>query len=111
MTKRGCDAGLGMATVRVELPAHLRMLAGVRPEVQIVVAAPVTQTTILDAIEAAYPMLQGTLRDHTSKLRRPFIRFFACGQDLSHLSPGEELPQAIADGTELFLIIGAIAGG
>jgi len=111
MTESGGDAGVRTATVRIELPAHLRVLAGVRPEVQIAVATPVTQTAILDAIEAAYPMLQGTLRDHTSRLRRPFIRFFACGQDLSHISPGAELPQAIADGTEPFLIIGAIAGG
>jgi hypothetical protein len=97
--------------VRVELPAHLRLLAGVGVEVEIVVRGPVTQAAILDAIESAYPMLQGTIRDHTSKLRRPFIRFFACGEDLSHISPFEELPQAVATGSEPFLVIGAIAGG
>jgi hypothetical protein len=97
--------------VRVELPAHLRLLAGVGAEVQVAVRGPVTQAAILDAVESAYPMLQGTIRDHASKLRRPFIRFFACGEDLSHISPDEELPQAVATGAEPLLVIGAIAGG
>jgi hypothetical protein len=111
MTMSGSAAGVEQATVRVELPAHLRRLAGVGEEIAIKVTVPVTQASILDAIEASFPMLQGTMRDHASQLRRPFIRFFACGQDLSHISPQEELPQAIADGEEPFLIIGAIAGG
>ena len=72
---------------------------------------PVTQRTILDALEASYPMLRGTIRDHTTQIRRPFIRFFACEQDLSHASPDEPLPEPVAQGTEPFLIIGAIAGG
>jgi sulfur-carrier protein len=99
------------ATIRVELPAHLCRLAGVKHEVQVGVEGAVTQGTVLDALEAAYPMLLGTLRDHTTKLRRPFIRFFACGQDLSHLSPDEALPEEVVRGAESFLIIGAIAGG
>ena len=99
------------ARVRVELPAHLRVLAGAPREVAIAVAGPVTQEAILDGIEAAYPMLLGTIRDQVSKMRRPFIRFFGCGQDLSHISPQEALPRAIASGEEPFLIIGAIAGG
>jgi sulfur-carrier protein len=98
-------------TVRVELPAHLCVLAGVRRHVDLSLEGPVTQRTILDALESDYPTLQGTIRDHTSKLRRPFIRFFACGQDLSHMSPDEALPDAVGQGTELFLIVGAIAGG
>ena len=99
------------ATIRVELPAHLCRLAGVKHEVQVGVEGRVTQETVLDALEAAYPMLQGTLRDHTTKQRRPFIRFFACEQDLSHLSPDAELPAEVAGGSEPFLVIGAIAGG
>lgn len=99
------------AKVRVELPSHLRVLAHAPREFAITVSGPVTQAAILDEIEAAYPMLQGTMRDHSSKIRRPFIRFFGCGVDLSHISPHEELPQAIASGEEPFLIIGAIAGG
>ena len=97
--------------VRVELPAHLRLLAGVGYEVVVVLAGPVTQRSILDALEADHPMLIGTIRDHTSKLRRPFIRFFACEEDLSHLSPDETLPTAVAHGLEALLIVGAIAGG
>jgi hypothetical protein len=99
------------AKVRVELPAHLRSLARVNTEVEIEVRGPVTQAAILDAVESAYPMLMGTIRDHTSKVRRPFIRFFACGEDLSHISPHEELPRAVDTGAEPFLVIGAIAGG
>ena len=99
------------STIRVELPANLRLLAGVSYEVQLLVADPVTQRSVLDALEEAYPMLQGTIRDHTSKLRRPFIRFFACEQDLSYMSPDDALPDAVVQGSESLLIIGAIAGG
>ena len=99
------------AEVRVELPANLCLLSGAPREVSVVVHAPVTQRAILDALEETYPMLQGTIRDHTSKLRRPFLRFFACEQDLSHLTPDEPLPEEVAQGSECFLIIGAIAGG
>lgn len=97
--------------VRVELPAHLCRLAGISREVQITLEGSVTQRAVLDALELAYPMLEGTIRDHTSKLRRPFIRFFACEQDLSHLSPDDPLPAKVIEGKEPFLIIGAIAGG
>lgn len=99
------------ATIRVELPGNLCRLAGVGHEVQVAVDGPVTQRSVLDALEAAYPALCGTLRDQTTKLRRPFIRFFACEQDLSHLPPDEALPDAVARGRETFLVIGAIAGG
>ena len=99
------------STVRVELPANLCILAGVRREVTLTLDGPITQRTILDALEANYPMLEGTIRDHTTRLRRPFIRFFACEQDLSHTSPDEPLPEQVVQGTEPFLIIGAIAGG
>ena len=97
--------------VRVELPASLRLLAGVGHEVELSIDGPVTQRTVLDALEENYPMLEGTIRDHSSKLRRPFIRFFACEQDLSHMSLDDALPEAVAKGAEPFLIIGAIAGG
>ena len=97
--------------VRVELPASLRLLAGVGHEVKVSVEGAVTQRTVLDALEANYPMLEGTIRDHSSKLRRPFIRFFACEQDLSHMSLDDALPEVVANGKEPFLIIGAIAGG
>jgi len=99
------------AMVRIELPAHLRLLANTGHVVQLAVEGSVTQRAILDALEAAYPMLEGTIRDHTTKLRRPFLRFFACEQDLSHLSPDDKLPEAVASGAEPFLIIGAVAGG
>ena len=99
------------AHVRVELPAHLRRLAGTPREVHIPLDGSVTQRAILDALELAYPALEGTIRDHTSKLRRPFIRFFACEQDLSHMSPDDPLPSEVIEGKEAFLIIGAIAGG
>ena len=99
------------ATIHVELPANLCLLAGVRHRAQVTVEGPVTQRAVLDALEAAYPMLRGTLRDQTTKLRRPFIRFFACEQDLSHLSPDAALPEEVARGSEPFLVIGAIAGG
>jgi molybdopterin synthase sulfur carrier subunit len=97
--------------IRVELPQHLRTLAHVGREVQLEVAGPVTLRTVLDALEARYPMLQGTIRDHTTRQRRPFLRFFACEEDLSHDSPDAPLPQAVAEGKEPLLVIGAIAGG
>lgn len=97
--------------IRVILPHHLRTLAQVGAEVTLDVDGPATQRSILDLIETRYPMLRGTIRDHVSRKRRPFLRFFACGQDLSHESPDTPLPDAIASGAEPFLIIGAIAGG
>lgn len=97
--------------IRVELPQHLRTLAGVGREVQIEVEGPATQRSVLDALEARYPMLRGTIRDHGTLQRRPFLRFFACEEDLSHEPPDTPLPEAIASGKEPFLIIGAIAGG
>jgi molybdopterin synthase sulfur carrier subunit len=97
--------------IRVVLPPHLRTLAHVDCEVELEVAAPVTQRSVLDALEAQYPMLSGTMRDHITQLRRPLVRFFACGEDLSHESPDSPLPDAIAKGVEPFLVIGAIAGG
>jgi molybdopterin synthase sulfur carrier subunit len=97
--------------IRVELPFHLRTLARVGSEVKLNVQAPVTQRSILDAIEAAYPMLRGTIREHVTFKRRPFVRFFACGQDLSHENPDAPLPSTVASGAEAFLIVGAIAGG
>jgi len=97
--------------IRVVLPQHLRTLARVDREVQLEVEGPVTQRSVLDALEARYPMLQGTIRDHASQRRRPFVRFFACGQDLSHEPPDTPLPEAVAMGAEPFLIVGAIAGG
>jgi molybdopterin synthase sulfur carrier subunit len=99
------------AKVRVELPAHLSRLASTPREVLLSLDGSITQRAVLDALELAYPMLEGTIRDHTSKLRRPFIRFFACEQDLSHASPDDPLPSAVIEGKEPFLIIGAIAGG
>ena len=97
--------------IRVELPFHLRRLAQVGTEVQLDVAAPITQRSVLDALEARYPMLRGTIRDHVTLKRRPFLRFFACQQDLSHEAPDVLLPEPVASGTEPYLIIGAIAGG
>ena len=97
--------------IRVTLPAHLRKLAQVDGEVQLEVAGQVTQRSLLDALEARYPMLRGTIRDHVSQKRRAFVRFFACGQDLSHEPADALLPGAIATGAEPFMIIGAIAGG
>ncbi len=97
--------------IRVELPAHLRALAGVDAEVQLVVNGPATPATILDALEARYPVLRGTLRDQGTAKRRNFVRFFACEQDFSLASPDTPLPASVADGTEPFLVIGAIAGG
>ena len=97
--------------IRVVLPPHLRTLARVDGDVELDVNATVTQRSILDALEARYPMLRGTMRDHVTQLRRPLVRFFACGEDLSHESPDTPLPEAIAKGSEPFVIIGAIAGG
>jgi hypothetical protein len=97
--------------IRVVLPAHLRTLAHVIGEVTLDVHGPVTQRSVLDALESSYPMLRGTLRDHVTQQRRPFVRFFACEQDLSHESPDSPLPSPIANGAEPFLIVGAIAGG
>ena len=97
--------------IRVELPAHLRTLAGVRYEVTVDVAGPVTTRAILDALEATYPVLAGTMRDHGTLKRRPFVRFFACGEDLSLRSPDAPMPDDIVSGKEPFLVIGAIAGG
>jgi len=97
--------------IRVVLPHHLRTLAHIDGEVELEVEAPVTQRSILDAVEARYPMLRGTIRDHVTQLRRPMVRFFACGEDLSHESPDTPLPDAITNGSEAFVIIGAIAGG
>uniref|UniRef100_Q01VS0 ThiamineS protein n=1 Tax=Solibacter usitatus (strain Ellin6076) TaxID=234267 RepID=Q01VS0_SOLUE len=97
--------------IHVVLPAHLRILAQVKGDVDLDVPPPVTQRAILDALEARYPMLAGTLRDHVTKQRRPFVRFFACGEDLSHDPPDTPLPTLIATGAEPFLIVGAIAGG
>jgi molybdopterin synthase sulfur carrier subunit len=97
--------------IRVILPAHLRTLAKVAGEVQLEVEGPVTQRSVLDALEARYPMLSGTIRDHVTQQRRPFVRFFACEEDLSHESPDAPLPDAVASGAEPFLLVGAIAGG
>ncbi|HEY7118025.1 MAG TPA: MoaD/ThiS family protein [Tepidisphaeraceae bacterium] len=99
--------------IRVILPQHLRALANVDREVQVEVppGMPVTQRTIIDALEARYPMLCGTVRDHVTQRRRPLVRFFACEEDLSHQSPDAPLPDSVASGAEPFFIIGAIAGG
>ena len=97
--------------VRVVLPQHLRMLARVEGEVTLDVQGPVTQRSLLDALESRYPVLRGTVRDHGTLKRRAFVRFFACEQDLSHESPDALLPDAVAAGTEPFLIVGAMAGG
>ena len=98
-------------TIRVVLPAHLRTLARVDGEVKVDVAAPVTQRTVLDALEAGYPMLRGTVRDQVTRERRAFIRFYACQEDLSNESPDTPLPETVASGAEPLLIIGAMAGG
>jgi len=100
-----------MATVRVALPQHLRTLAHVSGEVSVEIEGPVTQRSVLDAVEARYPMLRGTIREHGTLQRRAFLRFFACEEDLSHESPDAPLPEAVANGKEPFLVIGAIAGG
>jgi len=97
--------------MRVALPAHLRTLARVDGEVELEVAAPLTQRAVLDALEARYPMLRGTIRDQATGKRRAFMRYFACGEDLSHEAPDAPLPEAVARGTEPFMVVGAIAGG
>jgi sulfur-carrier protein len=97
--------------IRVTLPAHLRKLANIDGEVKLDVQGPVTQRSVLDALEARYPMLLGTIRDHVTQKRRAFVRFFACGEDLSHESPDAPLPDAVATGAEPFMVVGAIAGG
>jgi hypothetical protein len=97
--------------IRVVLPHHLRTLANVRKEVELQVEEPITQRAILDALEAKYPVLRGTIRDHATQRRRSLVRFFACGQDLSHEAADAQLPAAVAAGAEPFLIVGAMAGG
>jgi hypothetical protein len=97
--------------IRVVLPFHLRTLAHIDGEVTLEVEGQATQRSVLDALEARYPMLCGTIRDHGTRKRRPFLRFFACQQDLSHDSPDAPLPEAVATGAEPFLVVGAIAGG
>lgn len=97
--------------IRVVLPAHLRDLADVGAEVTLEVNAPVTHRTVLDALEARYPMLRGTIRDHVGRERRPYIRFFACMEDLSHEPPDTALPRAVASGEEPYLVVGALSGG
>jgi sulfur-carrier protein len=97
--------------IRVVLPAHLRTLAGVRGEVRLEVEGAVTQRSVLDALEASYPMLRGTIRDQVTKQRRAFLRLFACEEDLSHESPDAPLPEAVAAGREPFLVVAAVAGG
>jgi molybdopterin synthase sulfur carrier subunit len=97
--------------IQVILPTHLRTLARVSGKVMLEIEGPVTQRSVLDALEAEYPMLRGTMRDHVTQERRPFIRFFACEEDWSHESPDAPLPEAVATGAEPFLIVGALAGG
>ena len=97
--------------IRVVLPAHLRALARIDGEVELEVEGQITQRSVLDTLETRFPMLRGTIRNHVTQQRRPFIRFFACEQDLSHESPDAQLPDAVANGTEPFLVVGAMAGG
>jgi molybdopterin synthase sulfur carrier subunit len=97
--------------IRVVLPYHLRMLAHLDGEVKVAVEGRATQRSVLDALEACYPMLRGTIRDHVTQQRRPMIRFFACAEDLSHEPPDAPLPEAVASGAEPFFVVGAIAGG
>jgi sulfur-carrier protein len=100
-----------MTTIRVVLPAHLRTLARVNGAVELQVESPVTLRLVLDALEARYPVLRGTIRDHDTLQRRPFVRFFACDEDLSHESPDAPLPDAVGTGAEPLLVVGAMAGG
>ncbi len=102
---------MSQVTIRVILPSHLRGLAHVQGEVELEIAGPATQRSVVDALEARYPMLRGTIRDHVTQQRRPFVRFFACEQDLSHEPPDALLPDAVVSGAEPFWIVGAIAGG
>jgi molybdopterin synthase sulfur carrier subunit len=101
----------GARSIRVVLPAHLRKLARVAGEVELEIAGDVTLSSVLDALEARFPALRGTMRDHVTRRRRPFVRFFACEQDLSHEAPDFRLPAAVASGAEPFLVVGAMAGG
>src|SRR5262249_1646416 len=110
-SRRGVGRGPDAAVIRVVLPAHLRTLARVDGEVQLDVAGPATQRAILDALEARYPMLQGTIRDHETQRRRACVRVFASEEDLSHESPDARLPDAVTTGAEPFLVVGAMAGG
>jgi sulfur-carrier protein len=103
--------GFNTRMIRIILPFHLRTLAHVGSEVTLEVEGPVTQRSVLDALEARYPMLRGAIRDHVTQQRRPFLRFFACEEDLSHESPDAPLPDAVASGAEPLIVIGAIAGG
>ncbi len=102
---------MSQVTIRVILPSHLRGLAHVQGEVELEIAGPATQRSVVDALEARYPMLRGTIRDHVTQQRRPFLRFFACEEDLSHDPPDTPLPDAVTSGKEPLLIVGAIAGG
>jgi hypothetical protein len=97
--------------IRVVLPAHLRTLAQVTGEVKLDIEGPATVRSVLDGLEANYPVLRGTIRDHVTQQRRPYVRFFACGQDLSHDPPDTPLPEAVINETEPFLVVGAVAGG
>jgi molybdopterin synthase sulfur carrier subunit len=97
--------------IRVMLPPHLRNLARVSGKAELEIEGPVTQRSVLDALETKYPMLRGTIRDHVTQQRRPFVRYFACGEDWSHESPETPLPDAVATGAEPFMIVGALAGG
>jgi sulfur-carrier protein len=97
--------------IRIVLPVHLRILARIDAEVKVEVQGQVTQRSVIDALEARYPMLRGTIRDHVTQQRRPFLRFFACEEDLSHELPDAPLPEAVVSGVEPFIILGAIAGG
>ena len=97
--------------IRIVLPLHLRTLARVGSEVQLDIEGPVTQRSVLDALEARYPMLRGTIRDHVTQRRRSFVRFFACQEDMSHEPPDAPLPEAVATGAEPFLVVGAMSGG
>ena len=97
--------------IRIVLPFHLRTLAGVDGEVTVGVNGDVTQSSILDALEARYPMLRGTIRDHATRRRRPLVRFFACNEDVTHEPPDKPLPRAVSTGAEPFLVVGAVAGG
>jgi len=101
----------GTGAIRVVLPAHLRTLARVDDEVTVAVAGDPTIAAVLDALEARFPVLEGTMREHVTAKRRPFVRFYACEQDLSHEPPGTRLPDAVAAGDEPFLVVGAMAGG
>jgi sulfur-carrier protein len=102
---------ISTAVIRVKLPHHLRTLAGVRSEVNVDVAGPITLRSVLDALEVSFPMLRGTIRDHVTQQRRPYLRFFACANDLSHESPDDPLPDRVVSGEEPLIVLGAIAGG